>query len=185
MLKGFAGALIFAFLTASSLYAQHEPLSLCIVQTKPDQATQYDPSAGPWAIAMYKQLSGQQLRNGAPLRITVLAASVEKDVLPEVRRLQCVWVVQLWYQQVITLAQVHGIPGPPWYQQVSTLAQGSGIPDGERLSGGSEDSLFFALRNAGTAKVIANGMTPLRVDSKAKPCAELAHKILKRLNQLR
>ena len=46
---------------------------------------------------VYKQLSVNRLQNNSRLRITVLEASVQKDILPEVRRLQCEWVVQLWY----------------------------------------------------------------------------------------
>ncbi len=82
MFRRLSAALVFALLAASPLLAQHPPLSLCLVQTKPDAATQYDPSAGSWAIELDKLLSAQKLRSGVPLRITVLAASVEKDVLP-------------------------------------------------------------------------------------------------------
>ena len=96
--RRFSAALVFALLAASPLPAQHPPLSLCLVQTKPDTTTQYDPSAGPWAVELDELLSTQKLRSGAPLLIRVLAASAEKDVVPEVRRLQCPYVVQLWYQ---------------------------------------------------------------------------------------
>jgi hypothetical protein len=170
MFRRYAAALLFPFLAAFSLHAQRPQLSLCIVQTKPDQATQYDPSAGPWSIALYNQLFREKLRNGAPLNPIVLAASIERDVLPEAVRLRCAWVAQLWYQQKPNW-------GADWDQR--------------------QRSLFFALRNPLTGKVIASGAAPVRDnepwvtvlndarDSNAIACSALAKQILERLNQLR
>jgi hypothetical protein len=127
-------------LIASPLCAQTLPLTLCIVQTKADPAKQYDPSAGPWAIKIYNQLSGKRLLNGASLRITVLPASVQTDILPEVRRLQCEWVLQLWYL---------GTPGRP---------ELVGPRQGPRFS---NDSLFFSLWNGGHKESALTGSTSL------------------------
>lgn len=163
-------ALLFLVLAGCALHGQDPRLPLCIVQIKPDLATQYDPSAGPWAIAMYNQLSRQTLSNGAPLKITVMAASVEREVLPEARRLQCAWSLQIWLQQM-----------PEWGADWDRFHQ----------------TLFFALRNSGTGKVVASGAAPLRSsepwvtvidndpDAQAMPCAGLAKQILARFNQLR
>jgi hypothetical protein len=82
-------------IVATSVFAQPQPLSLCIVQTKSDAASQYEPSAGPFATAMYDQLTSQRLQNGTALHITVLAAFMQRDILPEVHRLNCSWVLQL------------------------------------------------------------------------------------------
>jgi hypothetical protein len=86
-------------IVATSVFAQPQPLSLCIVQTKSDAASQYEPSAGPYAIVMYDQLASQRLQNGTALHITVLAASMQRDIPPEVHRLNCSWVIQLWYHR--------------------------------------------------------------------------------------
>jgi hypothetical protein len=64
MFRRFSAALVFALLAASPLPSQLTPLSLSLVQTKPDAAIQYDPSAGPWAIGLDKLLSAQNLRSG-------------------------------------------------------------------------------------------------------------------------
>jgi hypothetical protein len=101
---------------------------------------------------MYKQLSGQKLRNGASLKITVLAASVQKDVLPEVRRLECGWVLQLWYQ--------HG-DIYPWQTGISEAGAPALGPERNTRNPTGEDNLFFSLWNAGTRKVIASGAAPL------------------------
>ena len=62
-------------------FGQRQPLTLCIVQTKPNPAIQYDPSAGRYAIAMNKQMQGHRLQDRTPLNIIVLASSVDKDCL--------------------------------------------------------------------------------------------------------
>jgi hypothetical protein len=160
-----AASLVFAFLASSALFAQHAPLPLCLVQTKPYPWNQYDPPAGPWAAEMYDLLSGQKLANGASLRMTVLAAATEKDVPPEVRRLQCRYVVQLRY---------HGSLG-----------------SGGRSPGKNEDSVLFALWQGATGRVLSNGAVLIpgedRHPSKAAftaACAGMAQQILKGLNKL-
>ncbi len=80
-----------------SVFAQPKPISLCIVHTKLQTEPPYEPTAGPYAIGLYEQLAGRRLRDGARLDITVLAATAQQDILPEVRRLQCYYVVQLWH----------------------------------------------------------------------------------------
>ena len=40
-------------------------------------------------------MSAKKLRNGSSLKITVLPASVQGDILPEVQRLQCARVLQV------------------------------------------------------------------------------------------
>jgi len=73
-------SLLFVLVSAFLLCAEQQPLTLCIVQTKPDQPMEYDPSAGPWAIGTYSHLYGKKLRDGSSLKITVLPASVPKDI---------------------------------------------------------------------------------------------------------
>jgi hypothetical protein len=169
--RRFSGALVFALVAASPLLAQQPPLSLCLVQTKPDAATQYNPSAGAWAIELDKLLSAQRLRSGAPLQITVLAASVEKDIQPEVRRLHCPYVVKLSYQ---------GGLSPVW--RYAKDAYG--------------DSLLFSLSNGPSEKIIAQGASPIRLIhgqdrpppsplvSEPVPCAAVTQQIMKSLNKL-
>ena len=149
-------------IVATSVFAQPQPLSLCIVQTKSDAASQYEPSAGPYAIAMYDQLAGQRLHNGTALHITVLAASMQRDILPEVHRLKCSWFLQLWY---------HESTDRPM---------------------GDQDSLLFTLWNGDTRKAIARGsgvaMRETNGDASRVPnpllYSTLARQILKKLNQL-
>jgi hypothetical protein len=171
MFRRFSAALVFGLLTASPLLAQHPPLSLCLVQTKPDAVTQYTPSAGAWAIELDKLLSAQKLRSGAPLQVTVLAASAEKDIQAEIRRLQCPYVVQLSYQQSLS---------PVW--RYAKEAYG--------------DSLLFSLWSGPTGKVIARGASPIRLIhgqdrpapsplvSEPIPCAAVTQQIMKGLNKL-
>jgi hypothetical protein len=171
MFRRFSAALVFGLLTASPLLAQRSPLTLCLVQTKPDAVTQYTPSAGAWAIELDKLLSAEKLRSGAPLEITVLAASVDKDIPPEVRRLQCPYVVQLSYQQSLS---------PAW--RYAKEAYG--------------DSLLFSLWSGPTGKVIARGASPIRLIhgqdrpapsplvSEPVPCAAVTQQIMKGLNRL-
>jgi hypothetical protein len=164
MFRQFSAAFVLVLIAASPLLAQHPPLSFCLVQTKPNASTQYDPPAGPWAVALYTLLSAQKLRGGAPLRITVLAAEGEKDVLPEVRRLQCPYVVQLRYHLSVS--------------------------NGGRSLGEYEDSILFSLWNGTTGKVIANGASlipernRLPSNSLHAVCADLTEQIMKSLNKL-
>jgi hypothetical protein len=153
-------------IVATSVFAQPQPLSLCIVQTKSDAASQYEPSAGPYAIAMYDQLASQRLRNGTALHITVLAASMQRDILPEVHRLNCSWILQLWYHRST------GVRGP------SPM--------------GDQDSLLFTLWNGDTRKVIARGSGVVMRETQGNTSlvpnpliySALARQILKKLNQL-
>lgn len=168
MFRRLSAALVLALLSASPLLSQHAPLSLCLVQTKPESWIQYDPPAGPWAAELDKQLSTQKLRSGGTLEITVLAALTEKDVPPEVRRLQCRWVVQLRF---------HGSFWP-----------------GGRYVGDDEDSILFSLWNGATGRTVADGASlvrPFAVKNRvasetllAAPCAALTQQIVKSLNKL-
>jgi hypothetical protein len=164
MCQRFSVAFVLVLTAVSPLLAQHPSLSFCLAQTKPDAWTQYDPPAGPWAIELYTLLSARKLRSGAPLRITVLAALGEVDVLPEVRRLQCPYVVQLRYHRSIT--------------------------HGGRSPGEDEDSVLFSLWNGATGEVIANGASLIpgrnRLPSTSLPavCADLTQQIMKGLNKL-
>ncbi|MGC1296289.1 MAG: hypothetical protein WA869_14745 [Alloacidobacterium sp.] len=180
MCRRFSAALVFALLAASPLQGQHPPLSLCLVQTKPNAAAQYDPPPGPWAIELDKLLATQELRTGAKLQITLLAASTEKDVLPEARRLQCPYIVELWYHQ--------SHPASGRYAMGDEDSLFSQWNDG--------DSLFFSLWNGDTGKVIARGASPIRLVqdqtvrrsnplvAEPSPCAALAQQIVKHLNKL-
>jgi hypothetical protein len=163
MFQRFSAAFVLVHMAVSPLLAQPPPLSLCLVQTKPNASTQYDPPAGPWAVALYTLLSLQTLRSGAPLLITVLAAESEKDVLPEVRRLQCPYVVQLRYHV--------------------SVSEGRSLVE-------NEDSILFSLWNGASGKVIANGASLIpgrnRVSSNSlhAMCADLTRQIMKSLNKL-
>jgi hypothetical protein len=138
---------------------------------------------------MDKQLAAQKLRSGAPLHITVLAASTQKDLLPEVRRLQCPWVIQLWYQHnpdlQVSEPDVSTDGRPPFDPQLAARSPVS-----------HEDDVFFSLWNGPTEKIIARGAAPLHLlQTQAPPpsdplranpltCAALTQQIIKRLNKL-
>jgi len=180
MCRRFSAALVFALMAAPPLWGQHPPLSLCLVQTKPDAAAQYDPPSGPWAIELDKLLAPQILRTGATLQITLLAASTEKNVLPEARRLQCPYIVELWYRQ--------SHPASGRYAM--------GDQDSLFSKWNDEDSLLFFLWNGATGKVIARGVSPIRLVqgqnlrgsnplvAEPAPCAALTQQIVKHLNKL-
>jgi hypothetical protein len=152
------------FIVATSVFAQRQPLSLCIVQTKPDAATQYESSGGPFAMAMYNQLANQTLQDGTVLHVTVLTASVQHDILPEVQRLKCSWIVQLWYHVTSDRDAVMG----------------------------DQDTLLFNLWNGDTRKVIGRGsgvlMRQTEGDASQVPnplvFSALARQILRKLNQV-
>jgi hypothetical protein len=118
---------------------------------------------------MYDQLASQRLRNGTALHITVLAASMQRDILPEVHRLTCSWVVQLWFHR--------------------STDQGG---DDNSIPMGDQDSLIFTLWKGNTRKVIARGIGAAARetfgDASLVPnptvYSGLAHQILKKLNQL-
>ncbi len=187
MLRQLLVSLLLGLAATASLWAQSPPVSLCIVQTKPDETTHYDPSAGPWAIEMYNRLAGQKLRNGSPLKITALPASVKKDILPEVQRLQCAWVVQLWYSPIVDFSQsALGVRS----NMIAPLNPQLRSPE---TPVGKEGNLFFSLWNGVTKEVFARGSAPLRPARQSglreppnlTPFDALAQQILKRLNQLR
>lgn len=158
-------------IVATSVFAQPQPLSLCIVQTKSDAASQDEPSAGPFAMAMYNQLASQRLQNGTALHITVLAASMQRDILPEVHRLNCSWSLQLWYHRSTDRDASTGDVYIPM---------------------GDQDSLLFTLWNSETRKVIARGSgVPMREtqgDTSLVPnpllYSAFARQIVNKLNQL-
>lgn len=152
------------FVVGSSLCAQDSQNSLCIVETKLHPEIQYDPSAGPLAIDVYKQLSEKRLSDGSPLKITVLPASVQKDIVREMVQLQCSWVLQLWQAN----------RGPLSYKSPVILY----------------DDVYFSLWNRATWKAVLKGVAlfqhpnPQHKDPKAiNPAAELANKVVNRLNK--
>jgi len=147
-----------------SLFSQPRPVSLCIVDTKSVRAGDYDPPAGPFATGMYEQLAGSRLRDGSKLHITVFPASLQPDIVPEVQRLRCFWVLQLWYE-----------PYADGYVFPQTQ------PRGARF-----DRLLFTLWNGSTRKVIGSGsrFVSLR-EPQLAPYASFRQQILKTLNQLR
>lgn len=157
-------SLALAVATTPQLYSQSGTVSLCIVDTRPGQAGPYDPPAGPFAIGMYQQLDGQILKNGSGLYITVFPASLQRDILPEVHRLNCSWVLQLWLH----------------------LYEDDDVFDQSRPRGARFDSLTFALWNGATRKVLerGSGFVSLR-EPKVTPYASFSKQILKSLNQLR
>jgi len=169
-----------------SAFAQRQPLTLCIVQTKPNPAIQYDPSAGRYAIAMNKQLQGHRLQDGTPLNIIVLASSVDKEVLPEVHRLRCSRVLQLWF---------HGNADNDIYGGSSPLDMPSESEPEVTFPQpiGDQDSLIFALWDAETQKVYVRGAAPLvhsthlpgeRPWPTTQPYVALRNQILRKLKAL-
>lgn len=85
----------------SALPLEARGVSLCIVDTKLQRVSLYDPPAGPFATGMYLDLARRRLNDGSRLNIIVFPASSESAILPEVHRLNCTWVVQLRYQQQV------------------------------------------------------------------------------------
>lgn len=153
------------FVVASSLCAQDSPISLCVVETKLHPGIQYDASAGPLTIDMYKQLSGRKLSDGSAFKITGLPVSDQKDILAEIGRLQCSWVLQLWRTS----------RGPMSYQS----------PDVPYYD------VYFSLWRGATRKAILKGSAQFpntrystKQDSKAaNAAAEVADQVLNRLNK--
>lgn len=141
------------------LLSQPRTVSLCVVDTRPDRAGPYDPPAGPFAIGMYQQLVGRRLKDGSALHLIVFPASLQPDIVPEVQRLNCSWVLQLWYH--------------PW-------AEDNDARDARF------DRLLFTLWNGSTRKVIESGggLVSLR-GPQLTPYGSFREQILKTLNQLR
>lgn len=181
---------IFALFVGVSLsaFAQRESPALCIVQTKPNGGIQYDPSAGRYAIAMDKQLEGHRLPDGTRLNITVLAATIDQQVLPEVRRLRCTRVLQLWF---------HGNADGDLYSSGSPVDLPTADPEPVETFPqpiGDQDSLIFTLWEPETQRVLARGASPLVYTSPVpgerpmfitRPYIALANQILKKLKAKR
>jgi hypothetical protein len=157
-------ALAFIVMTGCSARSQPGNLSLCIVHTKSHSSDQYEPSAGPDAIAMYQELAGRRLQNGATLQITVLPASMQQEIEPEVHRLNCSWVLQLWYRR-----------------KADEDVFGQVQPRSARF-----DDLLFTLWSSRTREVIENGagFVSLATKPALTPFALFREQILKKLNRL-
>jgi hypothetical protein len=150
--------------TIPRLFSQPHIVSLCIVDTRPEQVGPYDPPAGPFAIGMYRQLIGQRLKDGSELNIIVFPATQQRDILPEVRRLNCFWVLQLWYHR---------------YEDGDVFHQ-------TQPRGVHADTLFFTLWNGATGKGIDGGGGFVSShDSGLTPYPSFRKQILKTLNHLR
>lgn len=156
-------ALAVVIVTSSQVSSQRHASSLCIVDTKSDRLSQYDPPAGPYAIGMYQQLAERRLQSGAVLQITVLPASMQQDILQEVHRLHCSLVLQLWYQ-LRTDGDVFG------------KGQPRGLPFG---------NLLYTLWKGTTGEAVERGAGFV---SQCKPLltpyAAFRKQILKKLNQM-
>ncbi|QNI30540.1 hypothetical protein H7849_15475 [Alloacidobacterium dinghuense] len=157
-------ALGFIVMTGCSAWSQPGSLSLCIVHTKSHSSDQYEPAAGPDAIAMYQELAGRRLQNGATLQITVLPALMQQEIEPEVHRLNCAWVLQLWY-----------------LRNADEDVSGQALPRGARF-----DSLRFTLWSSSTREVIeqGTGFVSLATKPPLLPFAPFRKQILKKLNRL-
>jgi hypothetical protein len=113
---------------------------------------------------MYNELASQPLQDGTALHVNVLDASVQRAILPEVQRLKCSWVVQLWYH----------------------------VTEHRDTKMGDEDTLLFYLWNGETQKVIARGSGVLMRETEGNAStvpnplvfSGLAQQIRKKLNQL-
>jgi hypothetical protein len=144
---------VLALLTTQPTIAQSNRPSLCIVQTKSDPKLTFDPSAGPFAIGLYRALVGHKLKDGTPLRITVLAASTQKEALQEVARLQCAAVLQLWTHRSADNDVYDPNTGTPFSSAEPA------VPDPAPI--GDQNSLIFTLWNGKTRKVLLRGAGPL------------------------
>ena len=156
-------ALGFIVMTGRSAWSPPGSLSLCIVHTKSHSSDQYEPSAGPDAIAMYQELVGRRLQNGATLQITVLPASMQQEIEPEVHRLNCSWVLQLWYRRA------------------DEDAFGQVQPRGAHFN-----SVLFILWSSTTREVLEKGagFVSLATKPPLTPFASFRKQILKKLNRL-
>jgi hypothetical protein len=115
-------------------------------------------------MGMYQQLAGQQLKNGSKLHVIVLPASAQSDIVPQIQRLACTWVLQLWY---------HAYADDYAFSQTQ--------PRGAQV-----DSLLFTLWNGATQKVIGSGSGFLSLrEPPLTPYASFRTQILKTLNRLR
>jgi hypothetical protein len=156
-------ALALVMFMSLPVLSQPHPLSLCIVDTKSKHSFQYDPPAGPFAVAMYQELAGRRLQSGAALHIAVLPATVQSDIPAEIDRLRCSWVLQLWYE-----------PSTDYdvFNQIQPRSPSFG-------------SLLFTLWNSSTRKAIQHGAGVVsQGESTLTPFAAFRKQILKKLNQL-
>jgi len=155
--------LAFAFVPTSDLALPLKPknVSLCIVDTKLPQVNLYDPPAGPFATGMYLQLFRARLNDGSKLKIIVFPASGESAILPEVRRLNCSWVLQLRYQQ-----------------QADDDVFSQTYPRRTRF-----DTLLYSLWNGSTREVIKSGSGVVSVGvTLLTPYATFGKQVLRALN---
>jgi hypothetical protein len=113
---------------------------------------------------MYQELAGRRLQNGATLQITVLPASMQQEIEPEVHRLNCSWVLQFWYQR-----------------NGDENVFGQVQPRGTHF-----DSLLFTLWSSTTREVIEKGagFVSLATKPPQTPFAVFRKQILKKLNRL-
>ena len=156
-------ALGFIVMAGCSAWSQPGSLSLCIVHTKSHSSDQYEPSAGPYAIAMYQELAGQRLQDGATLHhcSTCLHATGDPAGGPPP---YCSWVLQLWYRR-----------------NADEDVFGQVQPRSARF-----DSLLFTLWSSPTREVIENGagFVSLATKPPLTPFALFRKQILKKLNRL-
>lgn len=113
---------------------------------------------------MYQELAGRRLQNGATLQITVLPASMQQEIEPEVHRLNCSLVLQLWYRR-----------------KGDEDVFGQVQPRGAHF-----DDLLFTLWSSRTREVIENGagFVSLATKPPLTPFAQFREQILKKLNRL-
>ena len=102
--------------------------------------------------------------NGATLQITVLPASMQQEIDPEVHHINCSWVLQLWYRR-----------------NADEDVSGQALPRGARF-----DSLLFTLWSSSTREVIEKGagFVSLATKPPLTPFAMFRKQILKKLNRL-
>lgn len=174
-------AAIFVVVAGLPASGQARTVSVCVVETKADAHAQFDPPAGRYAAGMFNELSRHRLQDGAELKLIPLAASLEKDVAPEVRRLGCSWVVELWFHARDNTGEM---AGPSMSSDVG------GGEDDPIVQNAEPATLIFALWNARTRKVVARGAAPPPVRQSAQwrtlpfnPYPRFARAILKKLRQ--
>lgn len=157
-------ALVNVGVSNQHLLSQARTVSICIVDTRSEQAGDYDPPAGPFATGMYQQLAGRKLKDGSDHNITVFPATKQTDIMPEVHRLNCDWVLQLWYHRYVdddVFAQPH--------------------PRGARF-----DSLLFTFWDGATRKVVQSGSGFVSLGGpRLTPYASFWKQIWKALNHQR
>jgi hypothetical protein len=182
---------VLALLAIQQMPAQVTAPALCIVQTKSDRNFTYDSSAGPFAIGMYKALIGHKLHDGTPVSIEVLAAATQKEVLQEVRRLQCTSVLQLWTHRDVDNDNYDPVTGTGF-----SSPEEPSIRDPVPI--GDQNSLIFTLWDGATRKVLLRGAGPLPTGMdnfsasdglhangiRPMPYVAFAKNILKKLNKI-